>query len=382
METPKFSCSHPERQRCRPSRAEPTRAPLTFCENPAPDLNIRNMTIPVSLLIRLPAVCLAALSLGLLPACSRQPDAGAPTPDAAALVKVTVQLDWFPEPEHGGLFQAQARGWFTEAGLEVTLIPGGPNALVNQRVATAQAQIGQGESVTTLLDSAKGLPLVQVAAVFQNDPSVFLLHADSPVKDFKDLNGRRIMARPGWVFLDYLRQKQGIDFTVIPFNFSVSNFIADPEFIQQGFYIAEPFFITQGGAPAPRYLYAWDAGYDSYGVLVANRTWARDHPAALRAFLAAYVRGWRDYLENDPTPAHAAMKAANDKNTDTFLEFSRRMIIEEKLVIGRDATDATRVGRLDPVRYATQIRMLEDLRLTPAGTLKLDEVMSTRYLPE
>lgn len=327
-------------------------------------------------------VLVAAALLGLS-ACGKN-DA-VPAPDSAASPRptaITVQLDWFPEPEHGGLFQAQAKGWFREAGLEVTLVPGGPNALVNQRVATGQAQIGQGESVTTLLDSHKGLPLLQVAAVFQNDPSVFLLHAENPVRDFKDLNGRKIMARPGWVFLDYLRQKYAIDFTLIPFNFSVSNFIADKDFIQQGFYIAEPYFITQGGAPAPRYLYAWDAGYDSYGVLIANSEWAKNHPAALRAFLAAYVRGWDDYLHGDPAPAHSAMKAANDKNTDAFLEFSRKMIINEKLVVGRDASDSARIGRLDPARYARQIQIIEDLKLAPPGALKVEAVMSTAYLPQ
>ena len=298
-----------------------------------------------------------------------------------ALTKITVQLDWVPEPEHGGLFQAQARGWFREAGLDVTLVPGGPNALVNQRIATGQADIGQGESVTTLLDVQKGLPLLQVAAVFQNDPSVFLLHADNPVRDFKDLNGRKIMARPAWIFLDYLRQKYAIDFTIIPFNFSVTNFIADRDFIQQGYYIAEPFFITQGGAPAPRYLYVWDAGYDSYGVLIANRDWARKNPAALRAFLAAYIRGWRDYLEGDPAPAHAALKQANDKNTDAFMDFSRAMIVKEKLVVGRDAADSARIGRLDPARYATQLKIVEDLKLLPAGALKVPEVMTTEFLP-
>lgn len=328
---------------------------------------------------RAPALLASAAAL-LLAACSKpeKPTATDASPD---LQKITVQLDWFPEPEHGGLYQAQAKGWFREAGLDVALVPGGPNALVNQRIATGQADIGQGESVTTLLDVHKGLPLLQVAAVFQNDPSVFLLHADNPVRDFKDLNGRKIMARPGWVFLDFLRQKYAIDFTIIPFNFSVSNFIADPTFIQQGFYIAEPFFITQGGAPAPRYLYAWDAGYDSYGVLIANPDWAKKNPAALRAFLTAYVRGWDDYLHGDPTPAHEAMKQANEKNTDAFLAFSRGMIVQEKLVVGRDATDSSRIGKLDTTRYAAQIKILEDLKLVPTGALQVSEVMSTEYLP-
>jgi NitT/TauT family transport system substrate-binding protein len=333
----------------------------------------------------LSAALAAVLAVFALAGCgkSEKPAGTADTSGATAPARtpITVQLDWVPEPEHGGLFQAQARGWFHEAGLDVTLVPGGPNALVNQRVATGQAQIGQGESVTTLLDTRKGLPLLQVAAVFQNDPSVFLLHADNPVVDFKGLNGRKIMARPGWLFLDFLRQKYAIDFTVIPFNFSVANFIADKEFIQQGYYIAEPFFITQGGAPAPRYLYAWDAGYDSYAVLIANPEWAKGNPAALRAFLAAYIRGWRDYIEGDPAPAHEAMKQANPKNTDAFLAFSRKMIIDEKLVVGRDATDSSRIGRIDAGRYANQIKIVEDLKLVPPGALKVSDVMTTEYLP-
>lgn len=225
----------------------------------------------------IPVLLAPTFALLGLAACSK-PDSAASADGSPALTKITVQLDWVPEPEHGGLYQAQAKGWFREAGLDVTLVPGGPNALVNQRVGTGQADIGQGESVTTLLDVHKGLPLLQVAAVFQNDPSVFLLHADNPIRDFKDLDGRKIMARPAWIFLDFLRQKYAIDFTVIPFNFSVANFIADKEFIQQGYYIAEPFFITQGGAPAPRYLYAWDAGYDSYAVLIANKNLGREKP--------------------------------------------------------------------------------------------------------
>jgi NitT/TauT family transport system substrate-binding protein len=336
------------------------------------------------MILRLISLSAFAFALLGITGCSK-PDSAAPAAKSGAAVPaptpITVQLDWVPEPEHGGLFQAQARGWFREAGLDVTLVPGGPNALVNQRVATAQAQIGQGESVTTLLDTHKGLPLLQVAAVFQNDPSVFLLHADNPIRDFKDLAGRKIMARPGWIFLDFLRQKYAMDFTIIPFNFSVANFIADKNFIQQGYYIAEPFFITQGGAPAPRYLYAWDAGYDSYAVLIANSEWAKKNPAALRAFVAAYIRGWRDYIEGDPTPAHEAMKLANPKNSDAFLAFSRKMIVDEKLVVGRDATDSTRIGLLDPARYASQIKIIEDLKLVPAGALKVPDVMTTDFLP-
>ncbi len=308
----------------------------------------------------------------LLAACSPKPDSN----------KIIVQLDWVPEPEHGGLFQAQAKGWFAEAGLDVELVPGGPNAFVTQKVATRQAHLGQADSTNTLLATQQGLPLLQVAAVFQNEPSVLMLHADNPITDFAQLDGKRIMARPDWAFLPYLKKKYGIDFTLIPFNFSVTNFIADRDFIQQGYYIAEPHFIIEGGAQPPKFLYSWDAGFDAYSVLVTNSAWARENPEKLRAFLAIYIRGWRDYLENDPAPAHELMKAMNDKNTDAFLAFCRQMIIDEKLVIGRDRTDSTQIGRLSPARYQTQITQLEDLDIHPKGALTVEQVMTTDYLPE
>lgn len=329
----------------------------------------------------LPLLILLALLSGFA-GCGRE------TPSAAealpAAFPVVVQLDWVAEPEHGGFYQAHARGFFREAGLDVTLIPGGPNAFVMPKVATGQAQVGQADSTNTLLAINEGLPVVQIGAVFQNDPSVLMLHAENPVRSFEELNGRTIMARPEWAFLPYLKRKYGIDFSIIPQNFSVANFIADRNFIQQGYYIAEPFHIVQGGAAPPRFLYAWDAGFDAYTVLVANRAWVAAHPAQVRAFLAAYIRGWEDYLSGDPTPAHDAMKQANPNNSDAFLAFARQMIIDEQLVTGRGPEGGPGlIGRVSKERFATQIQQLEELDiLQPRGKLTPDDVVTTEYLPE
>jgi NitT/TauT family transport system substrate-binding protein len=328
---------------------------------------------------------LLAPLLALLAACSpRPPAAESAAPGATpAPTRIVVQLDWVPEPEHGGFFQAQARGWFAAAGLEVELLPGGANTFGPQKVATNQAHVGQADSTTTLLAIAEGLPLVHVGAVFQNDPSVLMLHADNPVKDFADLAGQTIMARPEWVFLPYLKKKYGVAPNIIPQNFQVANFIADPNFIQQGFYIAEPYHIMKGGAAEPRYLYVWDAGFDAYTALYANRAWARQNGPALRAFLAAYAAGWRDYLEGDPTPGHDLMKKANPNNTDPFLAWSREMIRKERLVGGRahPAEDLSRAVRIEPARFAGQIATLEELGLVPPGKLTPDTVMTTEFLP-
>lgn len=301
---------------------------------------------------------------------------------ATAPAKLTVQLDWVAEPEHGGIYQAAARGFFREEGLDVTIIPGGPGAHVMSSLATGKADIAQAGDIETLLKQAEGLPFVQFAAVFQDDPAGILVHADSSVRKFEDLQGRTIIARPGWPFLDFLRVRYKLKVNVVAQNFSTAAFLNDKEALQQGYYIAEPYHITKAGGKMPRFLSTWDAGFRGYAVLVTNRTVARTQPERLRAFTRAYIRGWRDYLEGDPTPAHEAMKKANPNNTDDFMAFSRRMIIQERLVTGRDADGGpAQVGRLETARFAAQIALLEELGLLTKGRITAEAAMTTGFLP-
>lgn len=298
------------------------------------------------------------------------------------LFKLTVQLDWVPEPEHGGFYQAQALGFFTAEGLDVTLVPGGPNAFVMPKIATGQADIGQADSTNTLLQQAEGLPVVQFGAVFQDDPSGLLVNAASSVHRFADLQGKTIIARPEWAFLKFLRKKYDLSFSIVPQNFSVAAFLGNKEAIQQGYFIAEPYHITQAGGRMPRFLSTWDAGFRAYAVLVTNRKFAREHPEELRAFMRAYIHGWRSYLEENPAPAHAALKAANPNNTDDFMAFSRKMIIDAHLVTGRDESSGpAQIGRLEPSRFATQIQQLEELGILKKGKVTAESAMTTAFLP-
>ncbi|MFM7751728.1 MAG: ABC transporter substrate-binding protein [Opitutaceae bacterium] len=302
---------------------------------------------------------------------------------AEAPRKLIVQLDWMAEPEHGGFYQAQARGFFRAEGLEVTLIPGGPGAHVMPSVATGKADIGQADDVGALMQQAEGLPFVQFAAVFQDDPAGILVHSDSKVRKFEDLQGKTIIARPGWPFLEFLKRKYDLKVNVVAQNFSSAAFLSNKEALQQGYYIAEPYHITKAGGKMPRFLATWDAGYRGYAVLVTSRKVARERASDLQAFTRAYLRGWRDYLEGDPRPAHALMKIANPANTDEFIDFSRRMIIGEKLVTGRDADGGpARIGQLDPARFARQIAMLEELGFVAKGKLSVERVMTTEFLPK
>src|SRR4051812_31235769 len=96
---------------------------------------------------------------------------------AAALEKGSFGLNWLPEAEHCGFFQAKATGLYEKAGLDVELRPGGPDINVPNLVAGGAIDIGMGSSFTTLNSIKEGVPMKTVAAFLQKDPQTLVAHA-------------------------------------------------------------------------------------------------------------------------------------------------------------------------------------------------------------
>src|ERR1700691_3332137 len=97
------------------------------------------------------------------------------TPDA-----VSFGANWVPEPEQGGFFQALADGTYKSYGLDVTIVPGGPND--NNRMLLIAGKIDFFMSANTLQSfdaAANNVPLVAVAAMFQKDPQGVVTHPES-----------------------------------------------------------------------------------------------------------------------------------------------------------------------------------------------------------
>jgi len=78
------------------------------------------------------AMCLLGICL-VSGGCKKQQAAGGLTP-------VVLQTDWYPQPEHGGFYDAQIRGYYKDEGLDVTIAPGGPYVNGDQQVSVGAAQ--------------------------------------------------------------------------------------------------------------------------------------------------------------------------------------------------------------------------------------------------
>ena len=122
-----------------------------------------------------PALLPRALTAGLVAVVMAILPAGAQT----ALDKVSFGTNWVAEAEHGGFFQALADGTYKNYGLDVTIVPGGPND--NNRMLLIAGKLDFFMSANTLMSFdavANNVPVVTVAAIFQKDPQVFLTHPE------------------------------------------------------------------------------------------------------------------------------------------------------------------------------------------------------------
>src|ERR1700753_4473769 len=117
------------------------------------------------------------LTAGLLAAALAAASAGAQTLDT-----VSFGTNWVPEPEQGGFFQAVADGTYKKYGLDVTIVPGGPND--NNRILLIAGKIDFFMAANTLMTFdavANDVPVVSVASIFQKDPQVFLTHPEARI---------------------------------------------------------------------------------------------------------------------------------------------------------------------------------------------------------
>jgi NitT/TauT family transport system substrate-binding protein len=93
------------------------------------------------------------------------------TPRAQAADPVTVQLDWVVRGDHAPFFVARDKGFFHDAGIDVSAIQKGSGSVDALRlVANGNAQFGFADLPTLLVARGQGLPVVALVAVNQESP--------------------------------------------------------------------------------------------------------------------------------------------------------------------------------------------------------------------
>ena len=283
-----------------------------------------------------------AVVLAALIGCSSS-DSAPNSPEAdGALRPVTLQLNWYPEAEHGGFYAALENGYYREAGLDVRILPGGADVPVVQQVASGQVDFGIENADRILLLRAQEADVVAVFAPLQTSPRCLIVHESVGVESFGDLAGFTIAMNAGEPFAQFLlKNALPKDVTVVPYSGGVTHFLRDERHAQQGYNFSEPFVAKEQGGD-PRVLLVAEAGFNPYTSCLFTRgeTIEKD-PELVRRMVTASRRGWEEYLKN-PEPPNAAIHKVNPQMSLEILAFGveamRPLCVpegEENKAIGR-----------------------------------------------
>jgi NitT/TauT family transport system substrate-binding protein len=223
------------------------------------------------------------------------------------------------------------------------------------------------------------MPFVMVAATMQHDAQGLMVHASSPVKSFQDLDGRVVIGNVGMAWFPYLERRFGIKIDRRQNTYGLGEFLANPNIIQQCLLTNEPFFAEKHGRKV-RTLPLSSSGYDCYQTVFTRRDFIRSSPEIVRAFVRASIRGWRDYLDRDPTPANAIILARNREMSRELLKFSRDEMIRHSFVRGFPQKGED-IGQLSMARLEDEMNTLLKLEIL-AAPLAISSVATTEFLPK
>jgi NitT/TauT family transport system substrate-binding protein len=275
---------------------------------------------------------------------------------AQTLDKVTFGTNWVAEAEHGGFYQALADGTYRKYGLDVTIVPGGPQ--VNNRILLAVGKLDFFMSANTLqsFDAVEQkVPTVAVAAMFQKDPQVLIAHPDAGVQSFKDLKDMTVfVSKEGMVsYFQWLKAEYKFsDANVKPYTFNPQPFLADKMSAMEGYVTSEPFAIEKQAGFKPKVFLLADQGFSSYSTLIeTRRDLVEDKPDLVQRFVDASIIGWYHYLYGDNSAGNALIKKQNAEMTDEQLAYSVAKLKEYGIV---DSGDTLRlgIGAMTDARYA------------------------------
>ncbi len=277
--------------------------------------------------------------------------------------KATLALNWKPEPQFGGFYEAQLGGDYSLGGFDVTIVPGGSGQPTIQMVSAGKVPFAIVSADELILARGNGAKPVALFAVYQTNPQGIMTHAERGVKSLEDLfkRGGTLAIQKGLPYANHLEKKYGFkNMKIVPYAGGISAFLADKNFSQQCFVTSEPLAARKSKADPQTFLIA-ESGYNPYTtVVVTNEDYARKNPTQVSKFVEATRRGWERYLK-DPTRANAAMQKLNPAmDLPTFKESA---IAQLPLILNETAkTDG--IGSMTQARWDELATQLHSLKVT------------------
>ena len=279
-----------------------------------------------------------------------------------SLTKVSLRLQWYPHSQFAGYIIAQEKGFYKEAGLDVTIRPGGPNLSPPQSVASGADDIGIAVPNQVIAARSNGVPLVTIAQIFQDSPNRYILKKENSIEKLSDLKGKKVGLWLGGDEVEFIAmlKSQGMterDVTIIPQSYSSVPFLEDNYVLSQVTIYGEMNFLAVQGWTADKFQILCPSDYNSaiFGdLLFCTEDYLKKNKEVVRNFLEASIKGWQYCIAN-PDEALKIVLAYNKELSEDSQKLVMKSIID--LITMGDAKQYG-IGYINPKELEVAERIL------------------------
>lgn len=299
---------------------------------------------------------------------------------ATADDRLRLQLRWLHQFQFAGYYMALEKGYYRDAGLDVEILEGGPQALKPvDAILSGRSDFAISNS-GVVIERMAGKPVVALAAIMQTSPIVWIVRADSGIRTPADLAGKRLMLMPAPESAELLitLRREGIDMgqlNIQPTSFDPQDLIDGRTDAYDGYISNETYWLAQRGVDY-RLINPREYGVNFYNdVLVTREQLLRDQPQRVGAFVQASLKGWQYALEHQEESIQLIRRRYAPGKSLEHLRFEADAL--RKLIM----SDLVQLGHMNPGRWDAIANSYVQLGMAP-GPVNLSGFLYSEHVEQ
>ena len=273
--------------------------------------------------------------------------------------EVTLLMDWFPQGNQSGYWQAQFDNEYHDD-VKIVIKSGGPKVNTTAQVAAGSVEFGLQASDSVMLANAKGAGLKGIFVSLNHVPYTLVFHPNTGVNSVKDLDGRPFAVKMGVTYWKWVKQKYQLNAVKeFPLTGDLGLFARTPQQFQQGYSLFLPARLDAKGV-ANEQITVESLGYRTYSVLFTTDKLIKENPELVQAVVDRLSISFPKSLI-DPKPTRdfilSKSKKVNAEIHNNALELMKRDFLPK---------DWSKIGCQDPNRWVELANQMKEVNVLPA----------------
>ncbi|MFD1776844.1 ABC transporter substrate-binding protein [Paenibacillus rhizophilus] len=303
---------------------------------------------------------------------------------AADPVTVKLQLKWVPQAQFAGYYVALSKGYYKDEGLDVQILPGGPDIVPEQQVAGGSADIGVDWVASLLTSQEQEMPLVQIAQIYQKSGLVLVSKKSANINSPADLKGKRVGNWMGGnefellALFDKYKIDSNKDVKFTKQGFTMDQFLGGELDAASAMTYNEYQVVLESGVKAED-LNVIDMNDEGVAMLednlFANKEWLEANKETAAKFVRASLKGWKDAIADPAAAVDIVMGQAEAGSTTK--EHQLKMMEEVAKLIQPEGFDISKLGYTDEAAF----KQTADIAFK-FGVIKKEANLSEAYTNE